>query len=218
MLTDKFIQSTRDIWGGYHRHPFVKGIGDGTLSMERFQYYMIQDYLYLYEYAKVFAIGVAKSNDHRMMRFFASYVDATLNGEMKIHETYMKRLSITDEMIESTPMALTNISYTTYMLKIAYEGDVLDILTAILSCALSYEKIGCRLNEIPGAAAHPFYGEWILGYASEAYAQGNKALIEDINRLGQNISEEKEERLIEIFKTCSIYEAKFWDMAYNMEA
>lgn len=218
MLTDRLRQNVDAIWESYHEHPFVKGIGDGTLSLERFQFYMIQDYLYLYEYAKVFALGVVKSTDRRLMRFFASYVSATLNGEMKIHETYMKRLNITEAMIENTPMSLTNTSYTTYMLKVAYEGDALDILTAILACALSYEEIGKRLAKNIDALTHPFYGEWISGYASEDYAAGNKALIDDINRLGKNISPEKEKRLTEIFVTCSIYEARFWDMAYNMEA
>jgi len=218
MLTDKLIQSTCDIWDSYYTHPFVSGIGDGSLSIERFQFYMIQDYLYLYEYAKVFALGAAKSSDHRLMRFFSSYLHATLNGEMKIHEAYMKRLSITEDMIENTPMSLTNTSYTTYMLKIAYEGDCLDILTAIYACALSYEKIGRQLALIPGALTHPFYGEWVAGYASDDYAAGNKALTSDIDRLGAAISPEKEKRLIEIFRNCSIYEARFWDMAYHMEA
>ncbi len=216
MLTDQLRQSVDDIWAGYHDHPFVKGIGDGTLSIERFQYYMIQDYLYLYEYAKVFALGVVKSIDHHLMRLFASFVNSTLTSEMKIHEAYMHRLGITEAMVEQTPMSLVNTAYTAYMQKIAYDGDSLDILTAIFSCALSYEEIGKKLAEIPGALTHPFYGEWVSGYADENYAAGNRELADAINRLGEDISPARKRHLIEIFKNCSIFEAKFWDMAYQM--
>lgn len=217
MLTDILHAAAAHIWDGYHTHPFVTGIGDGTLPKEKFQFYMIQDYLYLYEYAKVFALGVAKSTDHTLMRTFADMVHATLNGEMTIHESYMKRLNITNAMIEQTKASFANAAYTSYMLKTAYEGDVLDILTAILSCAWSYEEIGRRLAKIPGASEHPFYGEWITSYASDDYAQMNRDLISTVNQMGQGISKEKEARLVEIFKNCSIFEGMFWDMSYEMQ-
>ncbi|GAA3330289.1 hypothetical protein GCM10020331_082230 [Ectobacillus funiculus] len=44
-----------------HQHPFVKGIGNGELELDKFQFYIIQDYLYLIEYAKVYALGVVKA-------------------------------------------------------------------------------------------------------------------------------------------------------------
>lgn len=217
MLTEKLLDEAKTIWERYYSHPFIQEIGSGTLSVERFKYYMIQDYLYLYEYAKVFALGVVKSESHTLMELFSGLVHSTLHGEMNTHRSYMKRLHITEEMIQSSPAALTNTAYTTYMLKVAYEGDVLDILTAILSCALSYQFIGRRLAEIPGAAEHEFFGEWIESYACQEYAEMNDTLIHIINKLGENISEEKFERLKRIFITCSRYEALFWDMAYSME-
>lgn len=51
---------------------------------------MLQDYLYLFEYAKVFALGVVKSRDQELMRTFARNVDEILDGEMKVHRSYMK--------------------------------------------------------------------------------------------------------------------------------
>ena len=217
MFTDKLFESVRPMWESYLSHPFVCGIGDGTLPKEKFQYYMIQDYIYLYDYARVFALGAAKAKDHNLMRMFASLLDSTLNGEMNIHKSYMERLDITEAMIAKTPAALTNSAYTSYMLKIAYEGNALDILIAVLACAWSYEYIGrALLEKNPEAAEHPFYGEWIEGYTCESYLEGNMALMAMINTFGETIDQETYDRLEEIFVTCSRFEAMFWDMAWQM--
>lgn len=36
-----------EVWQDFTHHEFVKKLGDGTLPVERFKYYMVQDYLYL---------------------------------------------------------------------------------------------------------------------------------------------------------------------------
>ena len=119
-FSQELRESAREIWAGYHTHPFVRGLGDGTLDLEKFRYFMIQDYLYLYEYAKLFALGVAKSRSRERMQMFAGMAYSTLNGEMGIHRSYMKRLGITEEELDATPAALANVSYTNYMLAVGY--------------------------------------------------------------------------------------------------
>ena len=91
-LTEILYEDVKDIWDGYLKHPFVSGIGDGSLSIERFRFYMLQDYLYLYDYARVYALGIVKSREPEMMQFFSQLVNDTLNGEMDIHRGYMARL------------------------------------------------------------------------------------------------------------------------------
>ena len=140
-LTDRLYEAAKPIWDGYLKQPFVKELGEGTLSMERFRFYMIQDYRYLLQYAKVFALGIVKAEEEELQRLFAGMVHDTLDGEMKVHKAYMARLGITDEEVTNTKTALCNQSYTSYMLRIAYEEGETEILTAILSCALSYEYI-----------------------------------------------------------------------------
>ena len=179
---------------------------------------MIQDYLYLIDYAKVFAVGAAKAFDKDTMREFSAYTDSLMNGEMEIHRSYMKRLGITEEEAEHCPAALDNISYTSYMLRIAYEGGIADVMAAILSCALSYEEIACRLKaQYPGCWEHPFFGEWVSGYISEEYHEANQKLIALMERLADGFDERQIARLSEVFKNCSRYEAAFWDMGWEMK-
>lgn len=215
-VSQRLREAARPIWDRCLRHPFVTGIGDGTLPAEKFRYFMLQDYLYLFDYARVFALGVVKAREAALMRTFAQNVDAILGGEMSIHRSYMERLGITEEQVLAVKPALDNLSYTHYMLSVSERGGPREITAAILACSWSYAEIGTALAAIPGAADHPFYGEWIQGYASEDYGETNRALIELTDRLAAGASEAELKYLEEIFVNCSRYELGFWDMAWEM--
>ena len=216
-VSTRLHDAAAPVWEACLRHPFVTGIGDGTLDMEKFRYFMLQDYLYLFDYARVFALGVVKARDPELMRVFAANVDAILGGEMKIHRAYMKRLDITEEQVFSIKPALANLSYTNYMLSVAQTGGPMEIVASILACSWSYAEIGQALAAIPGAAEHPFYGEWIRGYASEEYAATNQALIELMDSLAADAGEEQLAYLTDVFVNCSRYELCFWDMAWDVQ-
>lgn len=215
--SQRLYQAARPVWEACFRHPFVQGIGDGTLPVERFRHFLLQDYLYLFDYARVFAYGVVKARDPALMRTFSANVDSILGGEMEIHQAYMARLGITEEQVFSVRPALSNLSYTHYMLAAAAAGGPAEIIAAILACSWSYAEIGQRLAALPGAAEHPFYGEWIRGYAGAEYQDTNRALVTLMDQLAPNPAPEQYTRLEEIFVTCSRYELGFWEMAWTLE-
>ena len=215
-VSARLRQAAAPIWEECLRHPFVTGIGDGTLGVEKFQYFMLQDYLYLFDYARVFALGVVKARDPKLMRTFAENVNAILGGEMNIHRAYMERLGITEDQVFAVKPALDNTSYTHYMLAVAESGGPMEIVAAILACSWSYAEIGQALAKRPGAADHPFYGEWVRGYASENYAATNQALMALMDELTKDATGAQFDRLEEIFVNCSRYELGFWDMAWEM--
>lgn len=217
-VSERLHEAARPIWAACLSHPFVTGIGDGTLELEKFKHFLLQDYLYLFDYARVFALGVAKAGDPALMRTFSANVDAVLNGEMDLHRAYMARLGITEAEVLAVKPALANTSYTGYMRAAAWAGGTAEIVAAILSCSWSYAEIGQALARASGAVDHPFYGEWIRGYACEDYAQTNRALIELTDALGADCTEAARRRMEEIFVTCSRYELGFWDMAWGLEA
>ena len=215
-VSARLRQAAAPIWEECLRHPFVTGIGDGTLGVEKFQYFMLQDSLYLFDYARVFALRVGKARDPKLMRTFAENVNAILGGEMNIHRAYMERLGITEDQVFAVKPALDNTSYTHYMLAVAESGGPMEIVAAILACSWSYAEIGQALAKRPGAADHPFYGEWVRGYASENYAATNQALMALMDELAKDATGAQFDRLEEIFVNCSRYELGFWDMAWEM--
>lgn len=213
---ERLLKAAEDIWAGYHTHPFVEGLKDGTLDVKKFRRYIIQDYWYLMEYTKVFAVGVAKSKSVETMKLFAKYIQAILDGEADVHNGYMGMLGITREELEGTPIAQDNRSYTAYMLSVAYKGGEAEVLTAILSCAYSYEVIARRIvAERPDAPDHPLYGRWVRGYITPRYTGNNIVLMEMLERLTADYTESQLRELEEIFTACSRYEASFWDMAWE---
>ena len=215
--TERLLAAAKDIWAAYNEHPFVLGIQNGTLAREKFKYYIIQDYLYLEEYAKVFAIGIAKAKRLDTMRLFSRQVNFLTEGEMDIHRGYMGAFTVSQEELAATPRALDNLSYTSYMLRVAYEEGEAEILAAILSCAYSYEVIAKKIVENnPSAQDHPFYGDWVRGYADPHYGEANVLLLEMTDRLTLHYTEQQVRHLEDIFVACSRYELAFWEMAWNM--
>ena len=59
-VSERLYNSIIDLWDKYNEHPFVKGLADGTLPLEKFQFFMIQDHLYLMQYAKVLRWAFSK--------------------------------------------------------------------------------------------------------------------------------------------------------------
>lgn len=216
-LIDRMTEATKEIWAEYSKHPFVKGIEDGTLDREKFKYYIIQDYLYLVEYTKVFGVGIAKAKSVETMRLFASYVHLLTDGEMDIHRGYMGKFGVTAEELADTPRTLDNLSYTSYMLRVAYEEGEAEVLAAILSCAYSYEVIARNIvKNNPDSVNHDFYGEWIRGYASEKYSAENRILIGTLEKLTEHYTEEQLAHITDIYVACSRYELAFWNLAWSM--
>lgn len=213
--TEALLAATQKIWDSYNQHPFVLGIQDGTLDKEKFRYYIIQDYLYLEDYAKTFAVGVAKAKSQETANLFAKYI-SVMNGELNVHQGYLARLGVTQEEVDSTPRSLDNLSYTSYMLRVAYEEGEAEILVAILSCAYSYEIIAKNIvKNNPDSIHDAFYGDWIKGYASEGYAEENIVLLDELNRLTVHYTETQIQHLVDIFVACSRYELAFWEMSWN---
>lgn len=216
-FTEELYESVKDIWESYYEHPFVKGIGEGTLEVDKFKFYMIQDYIYLLDYAKVYALGVVKADTEEVMQGFSSMVNAILNGEMSIHRSYMKRLGITSEEIKASKASITNLSYTHYMLAVSHNGTLKELAVSLLACMWSYMEIGKNLSKIPGSTEHEFYGEWVRGYISEGYKKDTYWIIDLVDELSKNMDNHQKERLKEIFINTSKYEYMFWDMVYNKE-
>lgn len=216
LFTEELYENVKDLWTSFYDHPFVDGIGSGKLDIEKFKFYMIQDYLYLLDYAKVYSLGAIKATDEETMGKFSSLADGILNTEMSIHRNYMQKLGITSEELKNTKMSLSNISYTHYMLAVSYAGGVAEVAVSLLSCLWSYEFIGKHLYNKYGIQDN-FYADWIKGYISDDYHKLNEWLLALVNKHAEGISAAQKEKLIDIFVNTSRYEGLFWDMAYKGE-
>ncbi|WP_182420900.1 thiaminase II [Priestia aryabhattai] len=213
-FSERLYEKLQPIWRQNHNHPFVQGMGDGTLEKEKFRFYMIQDYLYLIDYAKLFAIGAMKATDLQTMGKFAALLDSTLNEEMSLHREYAKKFEISEKELEKAQPSPTTLAYTHYMLHVGQSGTLAELVAALLPCMWSYWEIGKELSEKPGAN-NEFYREWIEMYSSEEFGELATWCINLFDSLTEDKSEAELEKLEEIFLNTTRFEYMFWDMAYN---
>ncbi|MGG3192597.1 thiaminase II [Priestia aryabhattai] len=213
-FSERLYEKLQPIWRQNHNHPFVQGMGDGTLEKEKFRFYMIQDYLYLIDYAKLFAIGAMKATDVQTMGKFAALLDSTLNEEMNLHREYAKKFQISEKELEKAQPSPTTLAYTHYMLHVGQSGTLAELVAALLPCMWSYWEIGKELSEKPGAN-NEFYREWIEMYSSEEFGELATWCINLFDSLTEDKSEAELEKLEEIFLNTTRFEYMFWDMAYN---
>lgn len=214
-FSERLLKNLKPIWQKNHDHPFVKGIGDGSLDVDKFRFYMIQDYLYLIEYSKLFAIGAVKAKDVKTMAEFAKLLDSTLNVEMDLHRQYAKKFNISEEELENSKPSPTTLAYTHYMLHVAQNGTLAELVASLLPCMWSYAEIGKELSKIPGSIDHEFYGEWIKMYASDEFHELADWTINLLDELAAGKPEHELAHLEEIFLNTTRFEYMFWEMSYN---
>jgi thiaminase/transcriptional activator TenA len=206
------------IWeDGYH-HPFVQEIGRGSLDREKFNFYLLQDYKYLMAYAKVFALGVLKSESEELMARFSASQNAILNNEMNIHREYMRSSGVTQHEMETVRPSLFNRTYTANMLAVGQAGGVAEIIAAIFPCAWTYSDYARRLvADYPGELADNFYRSWIEGYASDEFAESFEWFYDALDEACLRKSDAELRRIEEIFISSVEFEYLFWDMSYNRQ-
>ena len=98
-LSERIYERAKALWPRYLTHPFVTEMADGTLPREKFRYYMVQDYLYLRDYVKIFAAILQKTDDFEQIRFLSGEMANTIDETFRTHLPYMKRLGVTEEEI-----------------------------------------------------------------------------------------------------------------------
>ena len=216
-FSEELRQYAVDVWEAFHLHPFVRGIGNGTLPLEQFKYWLKQDYVYLIDYARVFALAAAKAPDLETMGKFAALLDGTLNSEMNLHRDYAAQFGISQQELEETIKSPTTQAYTDFLLATSYNGDFFEVLAGLLPCTWGFFEIGTRLRQTGNIGKDNPYHQWIIMYSSEEFGEFAAWIRDLMDRLGEEASSGNKKRLAELFLTSSRYELAFWEMARVME-
>ena len=198
-------------------HPFITGIGDGTLPVEKFKHYVKQDYVYLIDYAKVLAVASARAPDLETMGWFAGLLDETLNTEMELHRSYCGEFGITREELEQTEAAPTTIAYTGFLLKVAHLGNFGELVAALLPCQWGYWEIGHHLAKQGVPREAPLYSKWIEMYSSGEFEELAESIRSLADRVAEGVAPSQLAAMEEAYLTSLRLEYKFWDMAYHLE-
>jgi thiaminase (transcriptional activator TenA) len=204
------------IWEAQHAHPFVRGIGDGTLDPARFGHWLRQDYLYLIDYAKLIATAVLRAPDLETTTTCAGLLHGIMQTEMDLHRSYAAGFGITTADLKREVKAPTCQGYTDFLLRVATTGDFTELLAALLPCIWGYAEIGQRLAA-RGMPDDARYAAWIEMYAGEEFAALGAWCRDLVDRSGAGLPDRAIRRMEEAFITSSRYELAFWEMAWTGE-
>jgi thiaminase/transcriptional activator TenA len=204
------------LWKEIFRHPFVKGIGDGTLPRDRFEFYLRQDYVYLIDFSRVFALACAKSRTLSDMGTFAALLHATLNTEMELHRKTCAAFGIGAEELATTRKSPVTSAYTDLLVRTAYEGGFPDVLAVLLPCACGYAEIGKRL-QAEGLPEDRHYRDWIDTYSSPEFQGFADWLIGRMDEEAAGAPARRREEWDRLYEASARYEYLFFDMSWKKE-
>lgn len=222
-FTERLRQAAAPLWEAELRHPFVRGIADGSLPVEKFRFYLCQDYLFLIDYCRVFALCCAKAADLDLMVRFAGLLSSTLTQEMALHRAYAAEFGLNEaEMAGAEPHETTR-AYTRRLLAVAWSAPLVEAIAALLPCMWGYWEIGATLARERAArgggaaAAEPRYAAWITTYSDPAFGELAEwcRLLLDERFQAAALPAEQQARLRDHFLSSCRYELLFWDMAWE---
>jgi thiaminase/transcriptional activator TenA len=146
-FTQQLWRSIDPIYQAIVVHPFLVGLTDGTLPEEAFRFYVVQDALYLQDYARCLALAAAKAPRETWCELFADHAKVALVVERALHESFFAAWGLSPDEIAGTPYAPTNLAYTSYLLRVAYERQFEEVIGALLPCYWIYWKLASTWND-----------------------------------------------------------------------
>ena len=205
-------------WRSYVGHQFVLGLGDGSLPKECFRHYLIQDYLFLIQFARAYALAAYKAPDLEGLRSATAALNTVL-GETKLHVRLAAEWGARESDLVEATEARATVAYTRYVLDAGMRGDLLDLATVLAPCVIGYAEIAVQLARTPhGLSADNPYRGWISEYASADYQQAAEAARDELDRLAaQSLTDNRYPRLLGLFSQATRLEADFWQMGLGRE-
>ncbi|KAI1502328.1 Phosphomethylpyrimidine kinase-domain-containing protein [Biscogniauxia marginata] len=211
----EYLLSRPDVTPAWHRfvnHPFVLGLGNGSLPLESFKNYLVQDYLYLVHFARANALASYKAKKIDDIEAGARIV-SHVHTEMKLHLEYCRSFGISKEEIEATEEHQACTAYTRYVLDIGQSEDWLGLQVAMAPCLLGYGAIATQLHGDPRTKMEGnTYWPWILNYVGDDYVEAVQTGTGLMERNAVLQSPTRIEELVKIFIHATKMEIGFWEM------
>ena len=210
----KILSNNTPIWDKCADTPFVREMQDGTLPIECFKEYMIQDSIYLKNYARICGKAIYHAATLKDIQVYYSMLDFVTDKESLVRLSYLKQFGLTDDDIEFIAPLPETRNYIAFLFEIAERSSEYEILMAALPCMLSYSYIFQKIASDPKAKASK-YRDFIFDYSDALYAGQCRELCAFANGKCKSLDESKKEQLSGIFQRASLLELDFWNMAYR---
>lgn len=215
-LFERLKNGSASEWSGYVDHEFVAQLGRGDLPKACFRHYLVQDYLFLIQFARAYALAVYKSPSISDMRMAQEGVKAILDVELDLHVELCAPWGMSRQDIEGADEDLPTMAYTRFVLETGMAGDLLDLQAALAPCVIGYAEIGTKLASLQIHTQDNPYARWIEEYAGDGYQDLATGFAAWMDRTAEvYLTESRFPRVLNIFKKASMLEADFWKMGLD---
>ena len=216
-ISAQFRSRGARIWRAIENHAFLRELHAGTLPMNRFTYFILQDYVYLLDFAQILCQGGAKSPDLQTLELFCRHALGAVEVERSFHASFGKTLGLSGKELDAVPKGPITQAYIGHLQSVARSGTLGEIVAAVLPCYWIYGEVGKRLYR--NRPSKPkIYRQWIETYASEAFWQPVREQIQLMDKLGAAASSSEKKFMNAHFLLSSRYEFMFWEQAYRLES
>jgi thiaminase/transcriptional activator TenA len=191
--------------------PFNTELAMGSLSRDRFRFYLTQDARYLIGFGRALAVAAARADDHDEVAFFANAAYEAIVVERQLHQSYFDKFGALDA--ETSP---TCLAYTSYLLAVAQTASYAELIAALLPCFWVYHHVGTDI--LARQTGENPYQDWIDAYADESFGQAVATCRAAVDRAFSTVGTDTQERMFAAFTRATEYEWLFWDSAWRLEA
>ncbi|MFC7522898.1 thiaminase II [Parapedobacter sp. GCM10030251] len=191
--------------------PFLTELREGTLPMEKFQFYMAQDSGYLAHFGRALALIGTRAADNDDALAFMRFGANAIIVESALHESYFRDFGV----VERGVLEPGCHHYVHYLKSVAALEPVEVAMAAVLPCFWIYKEVGDYTYAHQKTHDNP-YRRWIETYAGEDFAESVQQAISRCNRAAGATTDRMRAQMIEAFVTASRLEYRFWDSAYRL--
>jgi thiaminase/transcriptional activator TenA len=212
-FSDRVWQRTTSLREAIHGLPFNVELASGTLPREKFQFYIMQDALYLDQYARALAISGARGPDGATLRAFGHYAIEAIAVEQTLHERYLREFGVDPASLAAAEPSPDCLGYTSFLLATAYHEPWEVLVAALLPCFWLYWDVGTTIAR--SAASDNPYRAWIETYADEGFGDAVRAVIATTDQAAAAANDTVRDRMATAFIRSCQYEWYFWDGAWH---
>ncbi|SGY89141.1 thiaminase II [Moritella viscosa] len=213
------INACREDWNAYTQHAFVQQLAQGTLAQPSYLHYLKQDFLFLKQYARAYALAIYKARTLANMRKALPSVHALLDSEIGHHVTFCSNWGLTESDLEAEPEDFGTVAYTRYVLDAGMAGDIVDLYAALAPCSIGYAEIGRNLAaDVNTKLIDNPFASWIELYSGDEFQQGVAQGTSHIDELLAEIdlNSQRGRNLIHVFRTATRMEIAFWQQGLDV--
>ena len=197
-----------------HALPFNAELAAGALRPDRFRFYILQDAIYLGQYARILGLAAVKAPGIAGLQSFAGSALGAVQVEQALHARYLQEFGVDPAAVATAEPMPDCLAYTSYLLAVGYQEPWEVLVAALLPCFWIYWDVAQAITRT--AAPDNPYRAWIDTYAAEGFGEAVQRVIGIADAAAAVTTAALRDRMLAAFVQSARYEYLFWDGAWQM--